>query len=216
MLENIANSGADAQAGLIAKAGFTLGVEPHNFYRVSCDRRPEGCDCKGCQTWRKYPSRLHYLCDIRCRKAYPAFDPFEVPNLTTTVGKNDQLTQYFKGAAYTAAWFVGLVDNASWSAYAVGDTMASHAGWIETNTTYSQATRPAWTGGSVAAGSVDNSASVAVFSMTGTITVRGAFQNSVSTKGGTLGILYGVADFAAARSLLNGDTLNVTITDTLT
>jgi hypothetical protein len=214
-MEHTAKSDAVVNAGLIASAHSELILTPRNYYHVSCDRRPQGCDCIGCRTWRKYPPSQHELSDIRCRNAFPAFDPFVVPNLTTTAGKNDQLTQYFKGSAWTAAWYVGLVDNASWSAYNVADTMASHAGWIETNTTYSQGTRPAWTGGSVAAGSVDNSASVAVFSMTGTITARGAFLNSVATKGGTLGTLYGEADFGAARALLSGDTLNVTITLTL-
>jgi hypothetical protein len=214
-MEHNAHTGASVGAGLIAGASADFSVVPHNIYHVSCDRRPQGCDCIGCRTWRKYPTSQHELLDIRCRNAGPAFDPFDVPNLTTTAGKNDQLTQYFKGSSYSATWYVGLVDNASWSAYAVGDTMASHAGWIETNTTYSQAARPAWTGGTVSAGSVDNSASVAVFSMTGTITVRGAFLNSITTKGGTLGTLYGEADFGAARALLTGDTLNVTITCTL-
>jgi hypothetical protein len=135
----------------------------------------------------------------------------EVPNLVTTAGKNDLLTNYFKGSAYTAAWFVGLVDNASFSAYAAADTMASHAGWIE-GTPYSNGTRPTWTGGTAAAGSIDNSASVAAFTINATLTVRGAFLCSNSTKGGSTGILYGEADFGAARSVLSGDTLNVTVT----
>lgn len=214
-MEHTAKTDQAVNAGLVAPVQAGFSVSPHNIYHVSCDRRPPGCNCYGCRTWRTVPEHLHEVSDIRCRNAFPAFEPFDVPNLTTTAGKNDQLTQYFKGSAYTATWFVGLVDNASFTAYAVGDTMASHGGWIETNTTYSQGTRPAWTGGSVSAGSVDNSASVAVFSMTGTITVRGAFLNSVSTKGGSTGTLYGAADFGAARSLLSGDTLNVTVTLTL-
>lgn len=108
-------------------------------------------------------------------------------------------------------WFVGLVDNAGWTAYAAGDTMASHAGWAESGA-YSDAIRPALVPGSVAAGSVDNSASKAVFNINATATIRGAFMCDLPTKSGTAGVLYGEADFASARSVINGDTLNVTVT----
>lgn len=149
---------------------------------------------------------------VECRGADGALKWTEdVHNLVTTAGKNDILTQYFKGSAYTAAWFVGLVDNAGFTAYAAGDTMASHTGWTE-GVPYSNGTRVAWTGGSAAAGSIDNSGSVAAFSINATLTVRGAFLCSNSTKSGTTGVLYCEADFSAARSVLSGDTLNVTVT----
>jgi len=135
----------------------------------------------------------------------------EVPNLVTTAGKNDLLTKYFKGSSYTATWYVGLVDNASFSAYAAGDTMSSHAGWVE-GTPYSNSTRVAWSGGTASGGSIDNSASAASFTINATLTVRGAFLCSDSTKGGTSGTLYGEADFGASRSVISGDTLNVTVT----
>lgn len=138
----------------------------------------------------------------------------EVPNLVTTQGKNDLLTKYLEGSSYTATWFVGLVDNASFSAYAAGDTAAQingTNGWIEA-TNYSNSNRPTWTGGSVSGGSVDNSASVAVFNINASKTIRGAFLVSNSTKAGTSGVLYGEADFSAARSVVNTDILNVTIT----
>lgn len=141
----------------------------------------------------------------------------DVENLVTTEGKNDLLTNYFKGSAYTAAWFIGLVDNASFTAYAAGDTAAQingTNGWHE-NTSYSQATRPSWTGGSASGGSIDDTGSPAAFSITATITIRGAFLASNSTKAGTAGKLYGEADFASSRTLNNGDTLNVTVTLTV-
>lgn len=136
----------------------------------------------------------------------------EVHNTVMTAGINDLLTQYFKGSAYTAAFFVGLVDNASFSAYSTADTQASHAGWLE-SAAYSNATRPALTLGTAAAGSIDNSASKAVFNINTTATILGGFVATNSTKSGTTGTLYGAASFTGgARSVLNGDTLNVTCT----
>lgn len=138
----------------------------------------------------------------------------EARNLVTTAGKNDLLDKYLKGSAYTAAWFVGLIDLTSYSAIAAADTAASHAGWIEA-TAYSESTRPALTLGTVAAGSVDNSASKATFSINATKTIKGAFTISNSTKGGTTGTLYNAALFSGGdRAVNNGDTLAVQATYT--
>lgn len=143
----------------------------------------------------------------------------EFDNLVTTVGKNDLLDKYFKGSAYTAAFFVGLIDaDTGWTAVAAGDTMSSHGGWQEaatTNPTYSNGTRPALTLGTPAAGSVDNVGSVAAFTINATNSVKGAFVTTVSTKDGTTGILYSAGAFAADRAVISGDTLNVTITLTV-
>jgi hypothetical protein len=135
----------------------------------------------------------------------------EIPNLTTNVGLNDILDKYFKGSGYSATFYVGLVDNASFSALAAADTMASHAGWLE-STAYSNANRPTLTLGTVASQSVDNSASKAVFNVNATAVIKGAFVVTNNTKGGTTGVLYGEAAFGSTRSVENGDTLNVTVT----
>lgn len=132
----------------------------------------------------------------------------DVSNLVTNVGLNDLLDKYLKGSTYTAAHYVGLKGTGTALA---ADTMASHGSWSE-DVNYSNATRPALTLGSVASQSVDNSASKAIFTINGTTTIYGAFVNTVNTKSGTLGTLYGVADFSVARAVLSGDTLNVTVT----
>jgi hypothetical protein len=132
----------------------------------------------------------------------------DFPNLVVTVGKNDLLDKYFRGSAYTAAFFVGLKAAGT---IAAGDTMASHAGWTEI-TAYSNATRPAFTAAVPSAGSTSNSASPAVFNINGTATVAGCFITTNSTKGGTTGILFSATDFAVARNVLSGDTLTVTYT----
>lgn len=131
-----------------------------------------------------------------------------IKNIIVTAGLNDILDKYFKGSTYTAAWYVGLVDNAGWTAFAAADTLASHAGWTEF-TTYS-ATRKALTLGTPAAGSVDNSASKASFTITTGGTLKGAFVCSVTS--GTSGTLYGEGAFTATRTVAIDDVLNVTIT----
>ncbi len=131
-----------------------------------------------------------------------------VDNLVVNVGLNDVLSKYFKGSAYTASFFVGLKKTGT---IAAGDTMASHAGWVE-SATFSNATRPALTLGAVSAQSVDNSASKAVFNINGSDTIFGAFVTTDNTVSGTTGTLYGAADFVASRAVLSGDTINVTVT----
>lgn len=134
----------------------------------------------------------------------------EFPNITVDVGLNEVLEQFWKGSAYTAAHFVGLKLT---GAIVAGDTMAAHAGWVE-STVYSNATRPAFTPGAVAAQSVDNSASKVVFNINGAATITGSFVTDNNTKGGVTGILIGGGEYAASRTVANGDTLNVTVTAT--
>lgn len=93
----------------------------------------------------------------------------------------------------------------------LADTMASHSPWTEV-TPYSNANRPTWTGGTVASGSVDNSASPAAFIINASATVYGMFMADNNGKGGSTGNLLGMAPFSASRAVLSGDTLNVTIT----
>jgi hypothetical protein len=133
-------------------------------------------------------------------------------NLVVDVGLNDSLDKHLKGSVYTAAWYVGVVG--ATPTFAVGDTMGgAHAGWTE-QTTYDEANRPVLTLGTVASKSVDNSASKAVFTISGTVTLGGAFIVTTNNKGGTTGILYGGGVFSQNRALVDNDVLNVTITCT--
>lgn len=132
-------------------------------------------------------------------------------NLVTTAGKNLLLDVMFRTGGAASAWYVGLVNNASFSAYSAADTMGSHAGWLE-GTPYSDATRIAYVPAAAASGSITNAASKALFNINATLTVRGAFLVNNSTKGGSTGTLYGVGDFAVPRSVVSGDLLYVRIT----
>jgi hypothetical protein len=136
-----------------------------------------------------------------------------IENLVVNVGLDDLLDKYFKGSAYTAAHYVGLTDGTPTPA--AGDTMASHAGWTEV-TAYDEATRQAFTPGTVSGQSVDNSASKATFTISAdTTTVGGAFLTTNNTKGGSTGTLYAIGAFSAGdKSLDDNDTLDVTATFT--
>lgn len=140
----------------------------------------------------------------------------EIDNLVTNVGRADVINRYFKLSALPSAWSIGLIDNASFSAVANGDTLASHAGWLEA-TGYS-GNRKAMTLGSVTGtttASADNSGSVAAFAINAGATINGCFVADAAT--GSSGILYSAATFAAgARLVASGDTLNVTTTLTTT
>ena len=132
----------------------------------------------------------------------------QIKNLVVTVGKNDLLDKYFAGSAYTAAWYLGLIN--SGGTYAAADTMSSHAGWTE-NIGYSAATRPAPAWSAAASGSKSTTATA--FSINASGTIGGAFLTSNSTKSGTTGILYSAGNFTGGnRTVASGDTLNVTYT----
>lgn len=131
-------------------------------------------------------------------------------DLVTTI-----LTFTSAGAVTLAANAGTTVTGASalWDSRA-GDVMSSHASWTE-STAYTQANRVAFTPGTIASGSVDNSASAAAFTINANNTlIGGCFLTDNNTKGGTTGTLYGMAPFSSVgfRQVNNGDTLTVTTT----
>lgn len=137
-------------------------------------------------------------------------------NTVTTVGKNDALDKYLAGSAYTAAWYIGLVDAAGFSAYAAGDTMASHAGWTEW-TNYSEGTRQAATWGTAASSGSKTTSAASVFTMSGSGTLKGLFLVTNSTKGGTTGVLYSAGSFTEGdRPVANGYVVSCNLTCTFT
>jgi len=217
------NSDSKMAASVVMNPGAVFNSSFHNVYRFENLRRPKGCNCRGCQNFRLTkaipPSGISdtaYSELIRCENRFQVWVE-ERANLVTTEGKNDQLTQYFKGSAYTAAFFIGLVNNAGFTTYSTGDTAAQIGGtnqWAE-GTPYSNATRIAWVGGTASGGSIDNSASVGVFNINATQTVRGGFIATASAKNATTGKLFGAVDFSAARNVVSGDTLNTTSSFTL-
>ncbi len=154
---------------------------------------------------------LRNFYEVQCYRNGRLFweDGFE--NLVTTVGKNNLLDVTFRLGGSALAWYVGLVNAAGFTAYSVSDTMSSHAGWVE-GVPYSDSTRSAYVPAAASLGSMSNAAARALFSINTSQTVQGAFLTNVSTKSGTLGVLYGVGSFVAPRSVISGDVLSVKIT----
>ena len=138
-------------------------------------------------------------------------------NLVVNQGLQDMNSKYFSGSGYTAAWYLGLVTGpGSGTAFAAGDTLASHAGWTE-NTAYTGNRKAATFGTATTADPsvISNSASPAVFTMSSNAqTIAGAFLCSVSS--GTSGILFSAGDFTGGDKFVDsGDTLTVTYTFSL-
>jgi hypothetical protein len=140
-------------------------------------------------------------------------------NLVVNTGLQDMNTQYFKGAAYTAALFLGLVTGpGSGTTYAAADTLASHAGWTEF-TNYAASRKQVVFGTATTANPsvIASTASPAAFTISGAGgTVAGAFLCTVAS--GTSGTLFSEADFQSPgdRVVVAGDTLNVVYTFSLT
>jgi hypothetical protein len=128
-------------------------------------------------------------------------------NLVVNVGLQKALDDTLLGGTQDSTWWLGLTDGTP--SFAAGDTMASHAGWTEFdeytgNRKAYTATRSSQT--------VSNSASVAAFSINASGTVGGGFLNTDET--GTSGTLFSGSALSADRSVVNGDTINLTYTVT--
>lgn len=146
----------------------------------------------------------------------------ECPNVVCTVGKNIALDAYLAGSAYTVTGpYMGLI-NTNASAAVAGDTMASHAGWLEVgNANAPSYTAPrktvAW---SAASGGSKATSAALSFAITSSGTVGGCFlvfgSGAVSTIDNTSGTLYSAGAFTGgSKTVSNGDTLNVTYTASL-
>jgi hypothetical protein len=134
-------------------------------------------------------------------------------NGDTYAGLNDMLSVYFASGTQKTTWYCGLINSSGFSTLSVNDTIASHAGWAEL-TGYDEATRRTLTFGSPASGVI--SASVATFTMSGTVAIKGAFFVSDSTKSGATGVMFCTDEFDNEQNLTVGQTLSVTFVKTAT
>jgi hypothetical protein len=146
-----------------------------------------------------------------------------IENVVCTVGKNLALDTFLAGSAYTVTGpYMGLISSTSYSAVSAGDTMASHAGWLEAG----GANAPTYTGNrktavwSAAASGAKALSAALSFAITGSGTVKGAFvcygTGAVATKDNTSGTLWSAGTFATGdKAVVNGDTLSCTYSSSL-
>ena len=130
-------------------------------------------------------------------------------NMVVNVGLQHLLDVLFAGSTQVGTWYLGLA--ASSMTVASGDTMASHAGWVEV-IPYATATRAIFV--DVRTNQlVSNSAATVSHSINTASTIGGAFLVSTNNKGGSTGTLLCAVVFTGGdKAATDGDTLVVTYT----
>lgn len=194
MTEERAQAREHSDASVIRGGGLGERAEAHGRYDIEC----VGADGK--LKWRE-----------------------TIENVVCTVGKNLALDTFLAGSAYTVAGpYMGLISATSYTAVAAGDTMTSHAGWIEAG----GANAPTYTGNrktaawsAAASGSKALSAALS-FAITGSGTVKGAFMvfgsGASATKDNTGGVLWSAGTFTGGdKAVVNGDTVNCSYSSSL-
>lgn len=141
-------------------------------------------------------------------------DSFVVHNLLPVECANYMLNTSFRNAAPVAAWHVGLYEGNYTPS--INDTAATFPGSATECTTYTEATRVAFTAAPAVAGVTDNSASRAEFTSNAAKVIYGGFISSVAAKGATTGILGSAVRFPSPRNFDVGTVLRVTAGFTLT
>jgi hypothetical protein len=152
-----------------------------------------------------------------------------IHNLLTQTGKALLLDQGLAGSAYTAVEYMGLISSVSFSAISGGDTMASHAGWLEAGSanapTYSgNRLTTAWNAATLSGASAYSATKALsaglTFTFTGSGTVQGAFlvggSGASATIGNTSGTLYAAGTFTTPQPVVSTNTLTVSYSTTLT
>lgn len=144
-------------------------------------------------------------------------------NLVTTQGKNHLLDHGLAGPASAVTTRMSFINNSPTPAIVIGDNYQTHGGFTELGSGVI-ATRGTPSYSAASAGAKATSAAVSA-SVIGTGVVAGVAINlavGTATNLGTVAdttagyILYSAGTFATAKSVSNGDTLNVTYTTTLT
>lgn len=138
----------------------------------------------------------------------------KVHNMWVQEGRDYLLNSIFKNVAPSDPLYIGL-----WKTEANpadGWNMGNQGSTWHEATAYDEATRQEFVDGSITGTTtrqLDNDASKAVFTMSGTVTLKGAFIDTDNTKGGTSGSLLCAANFEEGdRDVLDNDIVNVKYT----
>jgi len=141
-------------------------------------------------------------------------DTWKEPNIVTNEGLDALLDIMFHADTQLTTWYVLIFETDTTPA--AGTTYATPV-WTE-SAAYGEGTRPAYVEAAASSQSMTNSANKAVFTMNATKTIYGAALVGGGTDADTKsdaaggGTLYCASKFAASKSVVNTDVLNVTIT----
>jgi hypothetical protein len=188
MFNEKATSTDTVSAGLVARTGADFGARAGGVFHVECFDKDGNL---------KWSTSEH--------------------NLVVNEGLQDMNSQYFAGSTYSASFYLGLITGpSSGTSFSATDTLAT-VSWAEF-TNYSGSRKAVTFGTATTADPsvISNSASPSSFSINSTGgVVAGAFLTTVSS--GTSGLLFSESDFQAPgdRTVVSGDTLNVTYTFSL-
>lgn len=188
MFNEKATSTDTVSAGLVARTGADSGARAGGVFHVECFDKDGNL---------KWSTSEH--------------------NLVVNEGLQDMNSKYFAGSTYSASFYLGLITGpGSGTTFAAADTLASKA-WTEF-TDYAGSRKAVTFGTATTADPsvISNSAAPSSFTISGAGgVVAGAFLCTVSS--GTSGVLFSESDFQAPgdRTVVSGDTLNVTYTFSL-
>lgn len=136
-----------------------------------------------------------------------------VSNAVTNVGLDSVLDTFFGAEAKKAGFFLGLIDATGFTATALTDTMAAHAGWTEF-VTFDEAVRQSWTPG-VSSGQSMTGSAVSEFTI-GTVaaaqSIQGLFVTDSNVKSGATGFLWSTVQFSAPAPIVTADVFRATYT----
>lgn len=136
-----------------------------------------------------------------------------IHNLIPEEGINHVISTVWAGGVQVPTWYIGIF---SGNFTPTGsETAATLPGLATEETAYSASGRVAFVPGAVTGGAVDNSASVAQFTLTAAKTIYGGFLSSASAKGATSGTISSVVRFASPKTGGIGDILQIVAAQSL-
>lgn len=174
------------------------------------------------------PTIFKGMFNLEHHRAGKLIKRLEVPNGVVNQGKSDILGVAFAAATQHTAWYLGLIAYPVSSGPAAGDTIASHAGWVEftsytdTNNGGNATTRPEWGPDAPAAGitNIKNSTPSEFLIATGggSLQIYGIFCTNEQTKSGSGSgkFLWATAPFTSPIEVANADVLKLTYTVSVT
>ena len=139
-------------------------------------------------------------------------DHEDVPNMVVDEGLDSLLNVYMHGDTQITTWYIGIFEGNYTPVSTV--TAATITSASTECTAYDETTRQEFVEAAASSQSITNSASVATFTFNATKTIYGAFLVSASAKSATSGTLFSAARFAASKSVVSTDQLNLTYTFT--